>query len=197
MAKDVVDVPFAVINADDFYGAESYRIICNFLSAQPSGPVEEYCLVDYRLDHTLSESGSVSRGVCLVDHEGFLTDITEHKKIGRHGDRLMGEAEGKGPVVFTGNEPVSMNLMGFRPSMFDHLQQKFARFLRENIKNNTAEFYLPFAMNEVIRSGDARVKVLHTKEKWFGVTYRADREMVIRSFKTLVANGIYPPDLWA
>lgn len=197
MAAGVITEPFAVINADDFYGPESYRIIHRFLSAdKPDGP-EEYCLVDYQLENTLSESGSVSRGVCQVDHQGYLTDITEHKKICRNGNHITGEAEGKGQVVFTGNEPVSMNLMGFRPSLFGHLEQQFTDFLRAHAHRNEAEFYLPFALNEVIRKGEARVKVLHTREKWFGVTYREDRDMVMNSLKSLVDRGVYPPDLWA
>jgi NDP-sugar pyrophosphorylase family protein len=196
MADGAITKPFAVINADDFYGSDSYRIMVEFLSKKQPGGVEEYCLVDYQLDNTLSESGSVSRGVCKVDSQGFLADITEHKKICRNGNKITGEAESAGQVVFTGKEPVSMNLMGFRPSMFGHLKSQFINFLQANISKNDAEFYLPFAMNEVIRSGGARVKVLHTKEKWFGVTYREDREMVMNSLRKLVAQGIYPADLW-
>jgi UTP-glucose-1-phosphate uridylyltransferase len=197
MADGAITAPFAVINADDFYGPDSYRIMVEFLSKKQPEGIEEYCLVDYQLDNTLSESGSVSRGVCKVDDLGFLSDITEHKKIRRHGNQITGEADGIGQVVFTGKEPVSMNLMGFNPSMFGHLQSQFVSFLQANAAKNEAEFYLPFAMNEVIRSGEARVKVLHTKEKWFGVTYREDRETVMNSFKKLVAHGAYPHDLWA
>ncbi len=197
MAGEAIAEPFAVINADDFYGSESYRIMFDFLSRKQSGGAEEYCLVDYQLDNTLSESGSVSRGVCKVDSQGYLADITEHKKICRTGDHITGEAEGAGEVIFSGKEPVSMNLMGFRPSMFRHLKQQFVNFLQTHITKNDAEFYLPFAMNEVIRTGEARVKVLHTTEKWFGVTYREDREMVMNSLRRLVAQGVYPSDLWA
>jgi UTP-glucose-1-phosphate uridylyltransferase len=196
MAEDEIDTPFAVINADDFYGAESYLIINDFLSAKPAGNTEEYCIVGYQLDNTLSESGSVSRGVCKVNQEGYLTDIHEHKQICRSGNQITGMREDLGQVVFTGKEPVSMNLIGFRPSMFDHLNTLFAGFLTKNSDRNDAEFYIPFAMNEVIKSGDVQVKVLHTHEKWFGVTYREDREMVINSFKELVDNGVYPADLW-
>ena len=196
MAENEINVPFAVINADDFYGADSYRIISEFLSAKQTGKIEEYCVVDYQLDNTLSESGSVSRGVCKVNHEGYLTDIAEHKKICRRDNRITGELEGMS-VNFTGKEPVSMNLIGFRPSMFGHLNTQFVNFLQHHITENSAEFYIPFAMNEVIRSGEARVKVLHTNEKWFGVTYREDRELVMNSLKALVSKGVYPPDLWA
>jgi hypothetical protein len=197
MAEKEINTPFAVINADDYYGAESYKIIGDFLAAPSIGKTEEYCLIDYQLDNTLSESGTVSRGVCKVDANGFLTDIAEHKKIRREGNLITGELEGTGEVLFQGKEPVSMNLIGFRPSVFGHLNRLFSGFLHENIHRNDVEFYIPFAMNEVIRSGDARVKVLHTHEKWFGVTYREDREMVMTSLKSLVNQGLYPSDLWA
>src|SRR5512145_329373 len=139
MARDAISTPFAVINADDFYGADSYKVIGTFLSAPQKGSLEEYCLVDYQLDNTLSESGSVSRGVCQVSADGFLTGIAEHKKICREGNIITGELEGSGTVTFTGTEPVSMNLMGFMPSMFEHLNNQFREFLDKNIGRNDAE----------------------------------------------------------
>ncbi len=196
MAEQEITAPFAVINADDFYGAESYRIMYDFLSKPSPGKTEEYYLMGYRLDNTLSESGSVSRGVCRVDPEGYLTAIHEHKKIAREGNSISGEMDGSPRVTFSGDEQVSMNLIGFRPSMFNHLRRLFVSFLKQQITENTAEFYIPFAMNEVINSGQACVKVLQTPEKWFGVTYREDREMVVNSLRKLVDQGKYPPDLW-
>lgn len=196
MAEDAIDKPFAVINADDFYGAQSYQVISKFLSAEKKGSKEEYCLVDYQLDRTLSESGTVSRGICKVDSEGYLTHIEEHKKIGRNGNQITGEAEGSGKVVLTGKEPVSMNMIGFNPSMFVHLKQQFGDFLKKNLTISDAEFYIPSAMNQVIHEGTAKVKVVHTPERWFGVTYREDRDMVVASLKSLVDQGVYPSDLW-
>lgn len=196
MAENVIDTPFAVINADDFYGAQSYQVISKFLSAEKKGSKEEYCLVDYQLDRTLSESGTVSRGICKVDSEGYLTHIAEHKKIGRNGNQITGEAEGSGTVVLTGKEPVSMNMIGFNPSMFVHLKNQFVDFLQKNLTVSDAEFYIPSAMNQVIHEGTARVKVVHTPERWFGVTYREDRDMVVASLKSLVDQGVYPSDLW-
>jgi hypothetical protein len=197
MAENVIQAPFAVINADDFYGADSYRIISEFLSVPRTSQPDEYCIVNYQLDNTLSESGTVSRGVCTVNSEGLLTHIAEHKKICRIDDHnITGELEGYGEVKFTGKEPVSMNLIGFTPSMFIHLKNMFTDFLKQNISSPSAEFYIPFALNEVVRTGKAQVKVLHTHEKWFGVTYREDREMVMNSLKKLVDKGIYPSDLW-
>jgi hypothetical protein len=195
MAAGKVNTPFAVVNADDFYGAQSYRIMSDFLSLPRQGSIEEYCLVDYRLDNTLSESGYVSRGICNVNSDNYLTDITEHKKISRNANEVSSLTE-SGKIILTGNERVSMNLMGFLPSMFEHLQQQFTAFLNGNSGNKDAEFFLPSAMNEVIKSGKARVKVLPTMEKWFGVTYREDRDMVMNSLKTLVDQGVYPPSLW-
>jgi UTP-glucose-1-phosphate uridylyltransferase len=195
MAAGKVDTPFAVVNADDFYGAQSYRIMADFLSHPQKGNLEEYCLVDYRLENTLSESGHVSRGICNVNKDNYLIDITEHKKISRENSRIVSITE-SGKINLTGNERVSMNLMGFLPSMFEHLREQFSGFLSTNYANPASEFYLPYAMNEVIKSGQARVKVLPTLEKWFGVTYREDREMVMNSLKKLVDQGVYPKSLW-
>jgi len=195
MAAGTVNTPFAVINADDFYGAQSYRIISDYLSKPRAASPEEYCLVDYRLDNTLSESGYVSRGICHVSADNYLTDITEHKKIIREGEGISSLTD-SGKISLTGKERVSMNLMGFLPSMFDHLRQQFITFLTVNSGNRDTEFFLPFAMNEVIKSGKARVKVLPTMEKWFGVTYREDRDMVMNSLKKLVDRGVYPRNLW-
>jgi UTP-glucose-1-phosphate uridylyltransferase len=195
MAKNAINTPFAVINADDFYGHRSYKIMADFLTAPQKDDIEEYCLVDYSLENTLSESGAVSRGVCRVDDLGYLTNITEHKKITRNGKEILSMTD-SGRVVFTGKERVSMNLMGFMPSMFKYLEQQFVDFLTVNYDKSDVEFFLPFAMNEVIHSGKARVKVLSTTEKWFGVTYREDRELVMSSLKKLVDEGIYPTCLW-
>jgi UTP-glucose-1-phosphate uridylyltransferase len=195
MAANRTNTPFAVVNADDFYGAKSYHIIADFLSQPQQEGSEEYCLVDYRLDNTLSESGYVSRGICNVNKDNYLTDITEHKKISRNGNEISSLTDA-GKIILTGKERVSMNLMGFLPSMFDHLQQQFTTFLNVNSGNKDSEFFLPSAMNEVIKSGKARVKVLPTMEKWFGVTYREDRDMVMNSLKALVDQGVYPNSLW-
>ncbi len=195
MAASKVNTPFAVVNADDFYGSQSYKVMSDFLSAGQSGKTEEYCLVGYKLVNTLSESGSVSRGICVVSHDHYLEDITEHKKIMETGEGIVTVTE-KGTIHLTGHETVSMNLMGFLPSMFKHLESQFRDFLLKNAGNPAAEFYIPFAMNEVIHQGAARVKVLHTPEKWFGVTYKEDRAMVMNSLRSLVEKGLYPPDLW-
>jgi hypothetical protein len=197
IAEEVIDTPFAVVNADDFYGAESYQLMADFLTKCQTGPIEEYCLVDYQLGNTLSESGTVSRGVCEVNNTGYLTSITEHKKICRNGKNIVSLFDGKDPVILSEKSRVSMNLMGFRLSMFEHLKEQFAEFYKMNVNNHGSEFYIPFAMNEVVRTGKARVKVLPTHAKWFGVTYQEDKKIVSESLNSLVEQGIYPRNLWA
>jgi len=195
-AKNAVHTPFSVINADDFYGAESYRIMHDFLYQMQHKGIEEYCLVDYLLKHTLSESGTVSRGVCSVDGNGYLTGITEHKNIVKNGDHIISDTD-RGQFLFSGNERVSMNLMGFMPSFMKFLDKQFKDFLSVNGSETKSEFFLPSALNEAIHTNFARVKAISTVEKWFGVTYREDREQVIKSIRELVMSGKYPPDLWA
>lgn len=197
MAENEINTPFAVINADDFYGADAYRVIFNFLSKPQTGNVvEEYCLVDYLLKNTLSKSGSVSRGICQVDNKGYLTDIIEHKNICGNGDAYYSELHNKSKQKLTGNEHVSMNMMGFLPSFLTHLKNLFEDFIRQNINNNTAEFYLPVALNRVIHDGLAKVRVLSTNARWFGVTYAEDRKVVAENLRGLVNEGLYPKDLW-
>jgi NDP-sugar pyrophosphorylase family protein len=196
IAKDAIHEPFAVINADDFYGYSAYRVLGDFLSKQQENAIEEYCLVDYLLKNTLSQSGSVARGICQVDQEGYLTDIIENKNIYRTGDETISEMPGKTKIRLTGNEHVSMNMMGFLPSFFKHLHFLFDAFLRENISDLRTEFYLPFALNYVIKQGYARVRLLSTDARWFGVTYADDKEEVVKNLHNLVNEGVYPQDLW-
>jgi UTP-glucose-1-phosphate uridylyltransferase len=196
-AKEQMTAPFAVINADDFYGKESYKIIFNFLLQHQNQKPEEYCLVDYQLLNTLSESGTVSRGICRVDKNDYLTEIVEHKKIGRFANEIVSITGDESHILLTPKERVSMNLMGFMPSFMEFLHNQFIKFLQNNIENPASEFFLPIALNEAIISGFAKIKVLSTHEKWFGVTYREDRNMVVNSIKHLIDTGVYPADLWA
>jgi NDP-sugar pyrophosphorylase family protein len=195
VAEELINTPFAVINADDFYGADSYRKMFDFLTEKPSDTIEEYGMVVYQLANTLSESGSVSRGVCRIDSNDFLTGIEEHTKICREDEQIFGLAEGAARVMFTGKEYVSMNLIGFRPAIFSHLKIQFIRFLKSEMNNN-AEFFLPSVLNEIIQTGKAKIKAIKTVEQWFGVTYREDRETVSGNLGRLVGHGVYPPDLW-
>jgi len=196
VAERKISTPFAVINADDFYGSDSYKVMADFLTQPQSGGIDIYCVVGYQLENTLSESGHVSRGVCVADEHGFLNSIIEHKKIFREGPVIKSQLDDTHFARFTGKEIVSMNLMGFMPSMFKQLKSQFITFIQSNIDNLSAEFYLPSVVNEVVKEGTARVKVLQTAEKWFGVTYKEDRPMVINNLIKLLEEGVYPVNLW-
>jgi hypothetical protein len=196
VAQQKISTPFAVINADDFYGAASYKVMADFLTQPSEENTDIYCIVGYTLENTLSESGHVSRGVCMTDENSFLKSIEEHKKIFRRGSVIVSQLDETRTAEFTGKEIVSMNLMGFTPSLFHHLNAQFRTFIQDNIKNLNAEFYLPAVINEVVREGRAGVKVLQTPEKWFGVTYKEDRSMVINSLIKLLEAGVYPVNLW-
>ena len=190
-----VSGPFAAINADDFYGADSFRALAGHLTAEknPAG----HCMVAFRLGQTLSAHGSVSRGVCLCGADRLLTGIQERTKITRHADgTLWDEPEGGPAAPLTGAEPVSMNCWGFLPSVFGELDAAFGEFLRgEGGNSPKKEFTIPSVVDGLIRSGRGTVKVLETASKWFGVTYREDKETVQASIRALVAAGEYPPAL--
>lgn len=195
MAKDVIHEPFAVINADDFYGRSSFETLASFLSEDVSP--NSYCMVGYRVGNTLSESGSVSRGVCETDESGYLTSVTERTDIRRH--------EGRGIIFCDGNDeyhmlaedtPVSMNMWGFPTAYFDLSEKLFRQFLQERGTEAKSEFYIPTVVNEALRLGAVSVKMLETTAKWFGVTYASDRAGVVDKINTLVASGEYPASLW-
>ena len=184
--------PFAAINADDFYGAASFRALAAHLTAAPGAA--GHCMVAFRLDQTLSEHGSVSRGVCLCGADRLLTGIQERTKITRRADgTLWDEPDGGPAAALTGAEPVSMNCWGFRPSMFGELDAAFEKFLRgEGGQSPKKEFTIPAVVDGLIRSGRGTVKVLETASRWFGVTYREDKATVQASIRALVAAGEYP-----
>lgn len=187
-----VSTPFAVINADDFYGSQAYRQMADFLDKVVTGvPPATFALVGYRLDKTLSEYGTVARGICEVDSAGFLRRIEELTAIARQpdgciisGDRVLGEAA-----------PVSMNLWGFTPDVFSLLEESLGRFLEPNLGSEKAEHYIPSAVAEIITAGQATVRVLPTDSDWFGVTYREDKPHVVESIARLVCRGDYPATL--
>lgn len=194
MGKDVIREPFAVINADDFYGRDSFRVLGEWLRGRHTG--NEYCMVGFRIGNTLSESGSVSRGVCSVDGGGFLTGVTERTAI-RRIDGVVSFTDENGVVRTLPDEtPVSMNMWGLTPDYFAYSEAMFADFLRRNIDNPKAEYYIPLAINELVTSGRASVKVLDTDSQWFGVTYSEDRPAVVEKIAALVEAGEYPARLW-
>lgn len=194
-AGGLVTAPFAVINADDFYGASAFDALAGFLrQRRGASPVDDYAMVAHRLGSTLSDHGPVARGVCRT-RDGLLEGIEEVTGIERSADRIVAPA-GSGVRSFTGDEPVSLNTWAFTPSVFAHLRRRFGRFLRERGHDPDAEFYLPAAVAELIDEGRARVHVLRCEAAWFGVTYREDRPGVARSISRLVAEGEYPSPLW-
>jgi hypothetical protein len=192
MAADAITGPFAAINADDFYGANSFRMLADHLRSSAG----DYAMVGFILRNTLSEFGSVARGACRVDDAGFLQGVTELTKIERDGDAAKyTDAQGASHPL-TGQETVSMNMWGFTPALFEQLRAEFSGFLRTNGQTEKAEFYIPSVVNALTQSGAARCRVLRTTDSWFGVTYREDRPRVIESVRTLVAQGDYPEKLW-
>lgn len=195
MAEGVIKDPFAVINADDFYGAEAYQIIAKHLSSVSSDS-NEYCMVGYPLVNTLSDFGSVSRGVCGLDEEGFLQTIVERTKIEKTDNGIEFTDENSNKISLTGNEIVSMNFLGFTPTLFDFLNREFKKFLDGKINVPKSEFYIPSVVDTVLKSGEATMKVYKTNSKWFGITYREDREKVVKNLDKLIEDGIYPKNLW-
>lgn len=196
MAKDAIHEPFAVINADDFYGADAYRVIGEYLSGL-AGEKNHYCMVGYEVNKTLSENGTVSRGVCTINEEGFLQSIVERTKIERNAEGTivfhdLGEDE-----VLAENTPVSMNLFGFTPDYFEYSEDYFRTFLSDPAtqSNLKAEFFIPLMVNNLI-SSTAKLRVLSTTANWFGVTYQADKPQLMAKIEQLIEAGVYPRNLW-
>ena len=194
-ARDFVDTPFAVINADDFYGREAYRILASFLSGR-SNEDTDYAMVGFRVDRTLSPNGSVSRAVCETDSEGFLRQIVEHKNIFVDGDAIVSEDESGSRRELSPDTTVSMNMFGFTPTVFDAIAQGLSRFLEAKAGDPKAEYYIPTVLDELIGSGEPRESVLQSSGQWFGVTYREDRPGVVEALVSLAMEGTYPRPLW-
>lgn len=191
MAKDVIREPFAVINADDFYGRDSFNVLQRFLSGN-SESAGKYSMVGFKIKNTLSESGGVSRGICSEDENHFLTSVEEHHKIAREGDTIAGlDSQGK-KVILEPDCPVSMNMWGFTPDFFGNIERAFLDFLEKNGQRLDSEFYIPYVVNEMLKEGKATVEVLKTDSEWFGVTYKEDRPSVVAQLKNLADKGVYP-----
>jgi hypothetical protein len=196
MAKDAIHEPFAVINADDYYGRESYQIMHDFLVNTAEKDPGHYCMVGFQLQKTVSEHGSVARGVCQVDEQGFLTGMVERTKIYLKDGRIVYEDADGSVKALDPMDTVSMNLFGFTPDFFTHADEIFEAFIKENINNPKAEFFIPLAVDELISAGFAKMSVLQTPASWFGVTYQEDKPMVLKAIRELVDNGVYPFSLW-
>lgn len=199
MGKDVIKEPFCVINCDDFYNRDAFMAIGKFLSELPEGSKNRYAMVGFRIGNTLSENGSVARGICGKDAEGNLTDVVERTEIMRVNDVISYKDEnGEWQPVGGENVPVSMNMWGFTPDYFAYSEAYFKEFLSnpKNMENLKAEFFIPLMVDKLINEGTATVKVLDTTSKWFGVTYAADRDAVVAKIQSLIDEGVYPAKLF-
>ncbi|MBD3317369.1 MAG: nucleotidyltransferase [Chitinivibrionales bacterium] len=196
-AAEEVDAPFAVINADDFYGKNSFKVLHEYLvNARDRDGIYDYCMVGFELSNTLTEHGHVSRGVCTIGDDGYLEGIVERTKIRRFGDEVKYAVSDEHWEPIPADSVVSMNMWGFTPSYMEELHRRFPRFLDQNIANPKAEYFVPTVVNELIEEGKARVRVLPTGDQWFGVTYKEDRRVVVDQIAQLVKNGVYPARLW-
>jgi hypothetical protein len=198
-ARSLVREPFAVINADDFYGRDAFAKLASFLvSPKQSGDGKfKFAMVGYRLDLTLSENGSVARGICDVSDDGSLCGVTEMTKIVKTADGAENREDESAPVPLTGKERVSMNLWGFTPELFAALEERFPLWLEKRGAEVKSEWYIPFVVDEMIHEGKATVDVLPTDSAWFGVTYREDKPAVTAAIRALVDAGEYPANLFA
>lgn len=196
-AKDTVKEPFCVINADDFYGYDSFKKMADFLINEATD--EKFALMGFQVDKTLSDFGSVSRGVCKVDSNGNMTEVVERTKVyfkETDGEkRIVFEEDGK-QTELPSDSRVSMNFWGFTPAVFKKTLSLFHKFVEANHENPKAEFFIPLVADELIKSGEATFKVIPTSEKWFGVTYKDDKPIVQDSISTLVKEDVYPENLW-
>jgi len=196
MAKDAINEPFAVINADDFYGRESYKIMYDFLIRTSEEVPGQYCMVGFELQKTVSKHGSVARGICQVNDHGFLTGMVERTKVFiKDGDIVFEDEEGSTQPLDP-MDTVSMNLFGFTPDFFPHIEALFRKFVTDNINNLKAELYIPLVVDHLLNTGEARMSVLQTSESWFGVTYQEDKPLVLQAIQALVDGGLYPESLW-
>ena len=197
-AKPFIDGPFAVVNADDYYGPEAFKVIYDYLSTHQDGAYYDYCMVSYLLKNTVSENGSVARGVCKANADGTLHSVTERTRIETYaGGVHYTEDGGETWTDLTGETPVSMNLWGFGKSFLEEADRRFAGWLDENLEKNPlkCEYFLPLVVTELLEEGKAKVKLLHSADKWYGVTYREDKPVVVDAIARMTAEGLYPENL--
>jgi len=193
VAKNYINEPFCVINADDFYGRHAFNLISEYLS--DLGNYEtKYAMVGYKLKNTLSDHGTVSRGVCTAK-DGLLTDVVERTSIHRKASDVVFDDEGHDQII-DADSVVSMNFWGFTPKYFDQSERDFKSFITENAEQLKAEFYIPLVVNNLVESGDATCRVLTSNDQWFGVTYQEDKPVTIEKISQLVEEGVYPESLW-
>ena len=200
-ARKVVNGPFAVINSDDYYGPEAFRAIYNYLNEHPDGPdCYEFAMVGYLLGNTVTEHGHVARGVCVEDENNYLVSVTERVHIEKNGDDARyTEDDGQSWTALSGKAVVSMNLWGLTQSFFTEAWDRFPAFLNKTLAENPVkgEYFLPAVISELLAEGKARAKVLRSADKWHGVTYQADKPVVVAAIAEKTAAGMYPDNLWA
>ena len=198
-AKEAIDgAPFAVINADDYYGKSAFKTIYDGLCSIQDTDKVNYCLVGYEVGKTVTENGSVARGVCYTNEEGYLTEVVERTRIEKQADGIRYTEDGENWVDLTEDTIVSMNMWGFTPSFLDRLSEQFPEFLENQLPQNPpkAEFLLPRSVDTLLKEGKAEVKVLKSEDRWYGVTYAADKPMVVAALAELTRQGKYPDGLW-
>ncbi len=196
--KDAIKEPFAVINADDYYGKSAFQTLFDFLTTHQDDDKYRYAMVGYELGNTLTENGSVARGCCVTDNDGYLVTIAERTQIEKRGDGAVYTEDGTNFIPIELNTPVSMNMWGFTPSILGELELAVNRFFRTEVDKNPlkSECFLPIEVDKLLKEEKATVKVLSSKDKWFGVTYKEDKPFVVESVKKLKAEGVYPEKLW-
>ena len=193
-AQNQIHEPFCVINADDYYGYEAFKNMVDFLTTEANSTT--YSIVGYKIGNTLSENGSVSRGVCQTDADGNMTEINERTKVYRKDDEIVYENEDGSTHPLTSSTPVSMNFWGFTPDVFAAIKKLFVDFVHQNESNPKSEFFIPLIADYLIKNKEANFKVIPTDAKWFGVTYKEDKEIVQENINKLVSDGVYPSKLW-
>ena len=198
MGESVINEPFGIVNSDDFYGRDSFEVMGKFLSNLPEGSKNKYAMVGFRVGNTLSESGTVSRGVCATNSENLLTDVVERTKIERHNGDVQYLDENEKWVTIDDKTPVSMNFWGFTPDYFEYSKDYFKSFLSDpkNMANLKSEFFIPLMVDKLIKENTATVEVLDTASKWFGVTYPEDRQGTVDKIQKLIDEGVYPSKLF-
>jgi len=199
-AQEAVDgAPFAVINADDYYGQSAFKVIYDALSGMKDTDTYNYCMVGYQVGNTVTDNGSVARGVCQTDEKGYLTSVVERTRIEKYEGGIHFTEDGETWTDLNFDTPVSMNMWGFTPSFLKETQARFPKFLQAALTQNPlkAEYFLPGVVSQLLEEGKATVKVLRSDDKWYGVTYAADKPVVVAALKAMAAEGKYPDGLWA
>jgi len=196
VAGKAINEPFVAINADDFYGRGSYIKMADYLISKSQAKSTNFCMIGYQIQHTLSEYGSVSRGICEADERSYLKAVVERTEIVKKNGGIFYRDDNAREVPLSPDTLVSMNIWGFTTSILPHIEQEFSEFIRKNVSNIKAELYIPKIVNEIIKNRKGNVKILPATDKWFGVTYKEDKPLAIQNIRKLIEQGVYPDNLW-